>query len=384
MMLLLLGVTLAGALSMLNPSPSVLSLTDFASIPGWREDDHAAALAAFQRSCAVLQNPRHGPIRSPRYGGGQPDWQTACHRAVTTTDPRRFFEENFLPLKVHDAERPEGLFTGYFEPQAEGSRIPSPDYTVPVYGKPGDLVAFTPDQQAATGLTYGRLSNGDPQPYYARRDIESGALAGRGLEILWLRDWADAFFIHVQGSGRVRLPDGRIVRLAFAAKSGRPYTAIGGLLAGRGIIPPEQLSMQTIRAWMAQNEQASRELMGENRSYIFFREVEIPDPAEGPPGAQGVSLTARRSLAVDRFIWMYGTPMWIDTVVQTAPSRPGAHFRHLLIAQDTGTAIRGLVRGDIFWGSGEEAAIAAGHMKSPGAMIVLFPTDLAKTLLAAQ
>ena len=383
-MLLILGVTLAGAPSMLKTYPPVLSLTDFASIPGWSEDDHAAALAAFRHSCTILQDLSHGPIRNPRYGGGRPDWQTACQRAATTADPRRFFEENFLPLKVHDAERPAGLFTGYYEPEAEGSRIPSPGYPVPVYGKPADLIAFTPDQQAATGLTYGRVSNGDPQPYFSRRDIESAALNGRGLEILWLRDWADAFFIHVQGSGRVRLPDGRVARLAFAAKSGRPYTAIGGLLADRGIIPGSQLSMQTIRAWMAQNEAEARDIMRENQSYIFFREVEIPDPAEGPPGAQGVSLTARRSLAVDRFLWMYGTPMWIDTVVQTGPSKPGAHFRHLLIAQDTGTAIRGLVRGDIFWGSGEEAAFAAGHLKSPGAMIVLFPADLAMTLLAAQ
>ena len=315
-----------------------------------------------------------------KFGGTRGDWETVCREALTAANARAFFEQQFTALKVSDPDRPEGLFTGYYEPEAYGSRTRSEVFTVPVYAKPADLVAF--DQAAE--LKYGRLIEGRPAPYFTREDIEKGALAGRGLEIVWLKDWADAFFIHIQGSGRVRLPDGSLVRLAYGGKTGQPYTGIGGVLVERGAFSREAMSMQATRAWMAANPAAARELMWRNKSFIFFREIEADDAALGPPGAQKVQLTPRRSLAVDRGIWMFGTPVWLDTMTPSGDNGANEPFRHLMIAQDTGTAIRGYVRGDVFWGAGEPAALTAGHMKSPGTMVVLLPKPLAARLLGAQ
>lgn len=222
--------------------------------------------------------------------------------------------------------------------------------------------------------------DGKQAPYLTRRDIEEGALEGQGLEIVWLRDWADAFFIQVQGSGRVRLAEGGMLRLSYAAKSGHPYTGIGGLLVQRGVLSEEAMSMQAIRRWMSRNPRDARELMWENKSFVFFREIELEDPALGALGAQHVQLTPRRSLAIDRSLWMFGTPVWLDT---HAPAEEGSRmveFRHLLIAQDTGSAIRGLARGDVYWGFGAAAAALAGPMKSTGAMTVLLPVEVAGEL----
>jgi membrane-bound lytic murein transglycosylase A len=296
------------------------------------------------------------------------------------TDARRFFEDHFTALSVADGESPEGLFTGYYEPELAGSRRPSTDYRVPILRRPDDLVGFDAAQEAATGLRYGRLVEGEPVPYFTRKEIEQGALEGRGLEIVWLKDWTGAFFIHIQGSGRVRLEDGGVVRLAYSLKSGLPYTAIGAILVDRGVFTRDEMSMQAIRGWMAGNEQQARELMWENQSFVFFREITKYDPSLGPPGAQDVPLTPQRSLAIDRSLWTYGTPVWIDTAIPDLGDAGLKPFRSLMIAQDTGSAIRGAVRGDVFWGSGEDAERVAGHMKSPGRMVVLLPNRLARRL----
>ncbi len=329
--------------------------------------------------------PRAAPSSArSQFGGRRDQWLAVCRKAWTAADARRFFEENFQPLTVNDPLRPEGLFTGYYEPEAAGSLEPSADYAVPIYRKPDDLIGFDDSIAAKTGFKYGRMAEGLPIAYFTRKEIEDGALAGRGLEFVWLKSWADAFFIHIQGSGRVRLPDGSLIRLAYAGKSGQPYTGIGPLLVERGAFTREEMSMQATRAWMEKDDVAARELMWENKSFIFFREVEMADAALGPPGAQQVALTPHRSLAVDRSLWMFGTPVWLDS---TTPSGPGGEmeaFRHLMVAQDTGSAIKGHVRGDVFWGAGEEAALIAGEMKSQGRMIVLLPKEVAADCLAAQ
>lgn len=351
-----------------------------AGLPGWGEDDHGAALAAFRLSCAEILRDGHAFERPVRFGGSREDWTEVCAAAEGVTEAQRFFEDNFTALLVTDVDRPEGLFTGYYEPEAEGSRTPSADYRVPILRRPDDLIGFDAAQEAATGLRYGRLADGKPMAYYTRKDIEQGALAGRGLEIVWLKDWADAFFIHIQGSGRVRLEDGGVVRLAYSLKSGLPYTAIGAILVDRGVFTRDEMSMQAIRGWMAGNEEQARELMWENQSFVFFREITGHHPSLGPPGAQGVPLTPQRSLAVDRSLWTYGTPVWIETV-RPETGGPGLKpFRHLMVAQDTGSAIKGAVRGDVFWGSGDDAARVAGQMKSPGRMTVLLPNRLARRL----
>jgi membrane-bound lytic murein transglycosylase A len=248
---------------------------------------------------------------------------------------------------------------------------------VPLYAKPPDLVPFDPATEQRVGLRYGRYQNGIPQPYFTRREIEEGALTGKGLEIVWLRSWADAFFMQVQGSGRVKLPDGKLMRLAYSAKSGLPYTAIGGILVKKGILAPAEMSMQAIRSWMEHHPDEARDLMWQNQSFVFFREIDVADPSQGPPGAQQVELTPGRSLAIDRDIWSFGTPLWIDTALPADGDVGVKPFARLMIAQDTGSAIKGAVRGDIFFGSGVEAAHRAGHMKAGGLMIALLPKSLA-------
>ena len=384
MRLLLCSAALVIMSSIMSAAAPILEPTTYDRIAGWREADHRQALATFKRSCAEIEASGSAFARKVVYGGTRRDWLAVCARLKAAADPRRFFEEGFTPLIVHDPVRPEGLFTGYYEPEAEGSLKPGGDYKVPVYARPADLVAFDARAAKKLGLAYGRMVDGAPQGYFTRRQIEEGALKGRGLELVWLKDWADAFFIQVQGSGRVRLPNGKVMRLGYAAKTGLPYTAIGGLLVERGILARADVSMQAIRAWMRKNPKDARALMWENKSFVFFREVTVDDPKLGPPGAQKVPLTPYHSLAIDRSLWIFGTPVWLDTQAPKGEAGTLTPFRNLMVAQDTGTAIKGHARGDVFWGGGEAAALTAGHMKSPGRMIVLLPKPLAKRLLDKQ
>jgi membrane-bound lytic murein transglycosylase A len=352
----------------------------FSDLVGWASHDHATALSVFQRSCREILDQPASRMRVVRYGGSVSAWQDVARAGLIAPDARKFFESQFQVYRVYDCEHPEGLFTGYYEPEAKGSLTRTKDFSVPIYRRPPDLAAFPEDVRERSGLAYGRWIAGEAAAYFTRREIEEGALAGRGLEILWLKDWADAFFIHIQGSGRIRLTDRGSIRLSFAAKSGLPYTAIGSVLAARGILRREELSMQTIRGWMAANQSEARQLMWENQSFIFFREAELADPALGALGAQQVQLTPRRSLAVDRSCWMLGAPVWLDTMVPTGEEGSMQSFRQLLVAQDTGSAIRGLARGDVYWGFGDEAGRIAGPMKSPGTIYVLLPHAAAAEL----
>ncbi len=378
-------MVIAATTVMAKSPPEHLHRIAFADLPGWEEDDLGAALAVFRLSCGEIVEHGRAFARNPAFGGAREDWLDVCRRARQAQgSPRQFFEAEFVPVRVSDPERPQGLFTGYYEPEVEGRRARGGQYQVPLYRRPADLEAFDAAALKTTGLAYGRRIDKNPAPYLSRKEIEGGALAGRGLELVWLTDWADAFFLQIQGSGRVRLEDGSEMRVAFAAKSGLPYTAVGGILADRGLIARSEVSMQSIRRWMAENPEAARELMWQNQSYVFFREIEFDDPALGPPGAQQVALTPLRSLAVDRGYWAFGTPMWIDAEVPSGPAGALEPLRRLLIAQDTGTAIKGRVRGDVFWGSGEAAAQVAGYMKSPGTMVALLPNAVAARLGLAR
>lgn len=346
---------------------------------GWEQDDHQKALETFQRSCHEILATGSGFRRAVKFGGTVENWQTVCRKASSAKNAKAFFEEQFVAFKVSDAARPEGLFTGYYEPVVEGSLTQTAEYPVPVYSKPSDLVSFDQAGQNRTGLAYGRIINGQAEPYFTRRDIEQGALQNHGLEICFLKSWVDAFFIHIQGSGRVRLHDGKFIRLAYAAKSGQPYTGIGHVLLEKNVGTKNTMSMEFLREWMKDHPQDARSLMWSNKSYIFFRTISVPSDDLGALGAQQVNLTPLRSLAVDRSIWMFGTPMWIDTT--TPPESGSKPFRHLMIAQDTGTAIKGHVRGDVYWGWGPEASFNAGHMKSAGSMVVLLPKLVAAKLI---
>ena len=352
----------------------------FADLDGWQASDLALSLAAFRRSAVEMLDNASGFRRAARYGGTLADWHEVCTASLNANDPRAFFENNFRPFRVTSHARPPGLFTGYYEPLVRGSFTASETFCVPVYAKPTDLVAFTAEESEATGLSYGRRSNGKAAAYDTRQDIENGSLAGKVPVLCWLDDWVDAFFMHVQGQGRVALPDGRFIRLSYAGKAGHPYTGIGHELIARGVAPPEKMSMQVLRDWMKANPSEARALMWRNKSYIFFQRAEVSDASLGGIGAAKVNLTPLHSLAVDRAWWMFGTPLWIDTTLPPeAPDGP-MPIQRLMLAQDTGSAIKGVVRGDFFWGWGERAETIAGHMKSAGTMAALLPLPLALQL----
>ena len=361
------------------PIAVTLSPVAFTHLAGWREDTHGQALAAFKRSCAYLASRPAGEplLNGAGTGGTAADWKLPCAAARGIGEEahavaRHFFETWFTPYLVLGYGDPEGLFTGYYEAELRGSRRRHGPYQVPIYGRPGDLVSvdlgrFRRDWEGRH--IAGRVVGGQLAPLESRAEIENGALAGRGLEILWVDDPIDAFFLHVQGSGRVVMEDGSVVRLGFAGRNGHPYRAIGRDLVERGAIPKDRISMQSIRAWLKAHPRQGARLMASNPSFIFFRAVAEDGPA-GATGAQGVELTAGRSLAVDRQFVPLGVPVWLDTTDPLDPSRP---LRRLVVAQDTGGAIKGPVRGDLFWGFGAAAAERAGPMKQKGRYYLLLP-----------
>jgi membrane-bound lytic murein transglycosylase A len=372
-----------GACARFQPPPSApltgpgfaLEAVSFASLSGWVGDAQSGALKAFARSCSVLTR-RPADTRSGKIGTVRADWRQACAAAERVPrgddrSARAFFAGWFTPYAVLGDEGRDGTFTGYYEAELKGSWTRHDSYRTPIYARPDDLVGFDPgklrESQKGARVT-GGVADGRLIPNPSRAEIDAGALADRGLEILWVDDAVDAFFLHIQGSGRVVMEDGAVVRLGFAAKNGHPYTAIGRELIAEGVIEAADISMQTIRAWLADNPSRAPAMMARNASYIFFRRL----AGEGPLGAQGVPLTPGRSLAVDPRYVPLGAPVWIDTVDPVAPDEP---LRRLAVAQDTGSAIVGPVRGDLFWGFGEWAAMRAGRMKGRGRLFVLLPRD---------
>lgn len=352
---------------------------DFERLEGWADDDHGPALEAFLRSCAVLLNlPPDRPIGPPGRGLTAGMWRESCARAGRigvngSADARRFFEVEFAPVAVLLGDEPEGLFTGYFEPVIDGSRERVGRFTVPLYGKPADLVSADlgefRDEWAGMTLV-GRLEGGRLRPFETRAAISVSGLPGRAEPILWLHSDVDAFFLHIQGSGRIRLNDGTETRVGFAASNGHPYTAIGRELVARGALERDGVSMQSIRGWLEANPAEGKEVMATNARYIFFRE----DNGEGPRGSSAAVLTPGRSLAVDTGLLPVHVPVWLETTVpETDRQAAGDALHRLLIAQDTGSAIRGAVRGDVFWGHGPDAELFAGHMKQTGRYYLLLP-----------
>ena len=321
-------------------------------IPGWTDDRQTEALTAFRRSCPKLTA---GPDTKIVTDGGEKtiapaEWKTICDAASGVGDKdtraaRSFFEENFRPLIVQTPAR----FTGYFEPEMRGSRAPSRLFTIPVYRRPPDL---------------------GEGPYYTRAEIEQGALKGKGLEIAWVQDPVALFEVQVQGSGRIHLAEGGVLSIGFDGSNNRPYTAIGGVLAEMGVMRRDEANWPAIRDWLKRNPQDGREVMRKNERYIFFKDTR----SSAATGSEGVPLTAQRSLAVDTKFTPYGTPIWIDTQRPVAAKAGSLEiYRRLLIAQDTGTAIKGPARGDVFFGGGANAADWAGRMVGGGQAIVLVP-----------
>jgi membrane-bound lytic murein transglycosylase A len=361
----------------------VLEPASFASLRGWRQDAVADALPAFLRSCKrIAALPDEAEMGGAGFAGTAAAWKPACAaaaqvRAGNHAAARAFFETWFEPAAVTNHGNPLGLFTGYYEPLLRGSRKRSGRYTVPLYARPPELVMIDLGKfrESLRGQRIaGRVEDGALVPYPDREAIEKGALAGRGLELIWVDDPVDAFFLQIQGSGRIRLAEGGELRVGYAAQNGHPYFAIGKDLIERGALKSKEVSMQSIRRWLEEHPELADEVMARNASYVFFQILK----GEGPLGAEGVPLTPGRSLAVDLEDLPLGVPVWLagamPAVEEGAPDRK---LRRLLVAQDTGGAIRGPVRGDVFWGDGNEAAAIAGRMKHRGKLWVLLPRGLA-------
>ena len=350
-------------------------------LPGWAADDHSAAFAAFER-CAARVIVK--PYRSGSLGIAAETFTDAFAEArerpgLTPHEARDFFERRFQPFFVDTGASSPGFVTGFYEPEALAAPAEGGKFRFPIYRRPPDLVDVDDDNRPPgfdPECRFARAAGDALVEYFDRREIESGALAGRGLEIAWLADRVDLFFIHVQGAARLAMPDGTVKRVTYAAKSGHPFTGIGRVLADIGEIAPASVTMQSIRAWLAGNPRRVDEILWRNRSFIFFRESEAADPGLGPVAAAKVPLTAGRSMAVDRLLHTFATPFFIDAPALDAFG--GAPFYRLMIAQDTGSAIVGPARGDLFAGSGRAAGEIAGVIRHPARFHILVPAPLAE------
>jgi membrane-bound lytic murein transglycosylase A len=353
--------------------PPRLEALTFENLAGWAGDDHLAALRTFERSAHALVSGRDSPRQArPPSSGLIANARAALGATITVErDARRFFETRFRPFRVLP-EGAAGFLTGYYEPCIAASKVETEEFRWPILGRPVDLVTFAFDE-APAGFPEGisgarRLSDGSLVPYDDRAAIERK----RADPILWLRDAVEAFLVQVQGSGQVEFPDGRGARLAYYGRNGLPYTSIGRILIETGEIAESAMSLAALKAWLRSDGKRGLALMRRNRSFVFFKLVEDFDPDSGPIAGAGVALTALRSIAVDRNIWSYGLPFWIEADLPWAEdtSRP---FNRLTIAQDTGSAIVGPARADIFFGSGEAAGARAGAIRHRGDFIVLLP-----------
>lgn len=383
-------LVLAGVLAACAPPAGRLNLTpvNFSALAGWGEDSPKDAIAAFLRSCARLAPTNPGRRVGPKdIGARAADWKAPCAAAETLDGKdgrvaREFFEAHFVPFEAADGADTEGLFTGYYEAELRGSKTASARYSIPIYGRPDDLVTvdlgeFRSDLRGRR--VAGRIVSGRLRPFPDRARIEGSTRSVKARPIVWVDSAIDAFFLHIQGSGRVILADGSIIRVGYAAQNGHPYSSIGALLIRSGDATREEMSMQWLRAWLRDNPRKARRLMAKNRSYVFFRVLKGP----GPIGAEGVALTPGRSLAVDRKFLPFGIPVWLDIAeLPRGSGRPPTRLRRLMVAQDTGGAIKGPVRGDVFWGFGAKAADRAGAMRAQGRYFLLLPRATAKRLRA--
>lgn len=389
----LAGLILATAAPAVSSEPpplprvgdAVLEPVVYGRLPGWDRDGQAEALAVFRRTCEA---PRARPVaaEAARNAPSQ-DISLACALAASVAPgdaaARRFFETWFDPWRVvrpglaGEPARTEGFLTGYFEPEVEGSLVPAPGFAAPLLARPDDLVPLEAGEQRPAGLDPAlraarRAPDGGLLPYPDRAAIEDGGLGDRAKPLVWLRDAVDVLVMQVQGSGRVRLPDGRVLRVAYDGRNGQPYTSVARLIVADGHLPLEGLTLARWTGWLRANPEIGRALIRRNASYIFFRLDDSLSPRDGPVGAAGVPMATGRGLAVDSGLWRYGLPVWLAGTLPEADggTRPLAR---LTVAQDTGSAIVGPARGDLFLGSGEAAGVRAGLTRQNVAFVVLLP-----------
>ncbi len=382
-----------------TPGPEPLKLPDSALEPidwnalgGWAADNHVAAFTTFLASCRPLLRTSlpQGRKRPMYLALMQVCRQALAAGRLSEMQARLFFERNFRPLHVTKLGDSAGFLTGYYEPIVDGSRFPTGIFKVPIYRRPPDLVPplhSTGPGFPNRGQSLRRTPSGTLVPYYDRGEILDGALDGNHLEICWIKNEMDALVIQIQGSARIRLEDGAMLRINYDAHNGYPFVPIGRILIERNIIPRQQMSLERIHEWMRANPQSAEEVLRQNRSFVFFRIVglsddRVPIGAEGAPrdreavGAQGVPLTPGRSIAVDNALHVYGTPFFIHANLPLTGEKRRINFDHLMIAQDTGSAIVGPARADIFWGAGDRAGQLAGRVHHHGNFAMLVPREL--------
>jgi membrane-bound lytic murein transglycosylase A len=334
------ALRILGVVAAMTAAPAHAEMLEFDALDGWYDDSHAEALVAFLRTCDLID---------------EPDWRPICAVAADVpqddTSARSFFELFFRPVVVG---KPPALFTGYFEPELDGSPVRTGRFQYPIYRRPPELR--------------------DGTVYHSRQAIETGALAGRGLELAWLDDPVDVYFLQVQGSGRIRMTDGTVIRVGYAGANGHAYRSVGQEMVRRGTHTMDQVSAPEIANYVRGNPAAGKELLYTNPSYVFFRKIGTLSPKDGPIGAMGRSITTLRSVAIDPKFTPLGAPVWIEKDGR-------APIRRLMVAQDTGGAIKGMQRADIFYGTGKGAGDAAGTVKDPGRMVLLLPIDRAFAML---
>ena len=350
-----------------------LHLVEFSSIAGWQEDDHSAALQTFLKSAQsdLADKPHLRPARF-RHPDLRPIYHAALSESGGPRGARAFFETHFRPFAVIP-DQGRGFLTGYYEPEIMGSLEKSQAFPVPVLARPDDLVTFAQDEPSPLeGLSAGRRTDTGFEPYFDRAAIEDGALAGKNLELVYLPDPVELFFAHIQGSARIRLPDGSVCRLTYAGRNGHAYTTIAKVMVAEGLMALADITLERLKAWLRAHPDEAARLMRLNRSYIFFALSQQLAPNEGPIGAASTTLDAGRSIAVDRRQWSYGLPFFITADVPNGHG-PIEHFSRLMVAQDTGSAILGAARADLYLGSGAQAGQHAGAIRHPGDFIVLLP-----------
>lgn len=353
---------LAAGCDITPPEPGIGEPIEWSDLAGWNDDRQAESWPALLRSCSRLQ--------------AEADWTALCLaagqiRPPTDRDAREFYETWFTAHGVYaEGGAREGLITGYYEPLLFGSREQTDRFRYPVYGRPRDLLVIELSDlypELAGKRLRGRIHDGRVIPYHSRASLDTDPDLLKGHELLWVDDPIALFFLHIQGSGRVRLPDETLLRIGYADQNGHPYRSIGRELIDLGELDQEEVNLFSIRRWLEEHPDRVEGLFGRNPSYVFFSER--PDAEEGPYGSMGVPLIAERSIAVDRTVIRLGLPVWLDT---TLPDN-GQPYRRLVLAQDTGGAIKGHVRADLFWGNGKRAERMAGLMKQKGRLYVLLP-----------
>ncbi len=364
---------------MTTPQLSTKALA-FAELPGWEADDHLSAWKTFVISCPAVLS-LAGSKKSPKSSSAE--LVRVCRDALalangggkmTGAKAKTFFEMNFSAQRIEQAIAP-GLLTGYYEPLIKASRTRTTDYTTPVYRRPGDLVNVVAESERgakSAQFTHMRQTAGGLKPYLTRAEIEQGGLEGKGLELLYFRDPVDVYFLQVQGSGRIELPNGDKIRITYDGKNGYPYTSIGRELIQAGTFTPDNMSLKALANWLKADRARAAPVMWKNESYVFFRELGAEE-GEAALGALGTGLTPGRSLAIDTAYHALGTPIYVSAPAITHANAKNEGFNRLMIAQDVGSAIKGPERGDIFFGSGDKAGRIAGVTKHPGHFYVLAP-----------